>query len=93
MTNTQSTTCIIGDIHGCHAALANLLPQVLDQADTIVFLGDYVDRGPHSKEVVSTLIALQHKKSHRIIPLMGNHDFLFLQYLSGCDASVFLQVA
>ena len=92
MTNIASTTCVIGDIHGCHYALANLLPRVLDRADTLVFLGDYVDRGPHSKEVVSTILALLPKNSPRIVPLMGNHDFLFLQYLSGQDTSLFLQV-
>jgi len=92
MTSKNATTCVIGDIHGSHTALINLLPQVLDRADTIVFLGDYVDRGPHSKEVVSTIISLQEKKSHRIVPLMGNHDFLFLQYLSDLDPTLFLQV-
>ncbi|MGD9947428.1 MAG: metallophosphoesterase family protein [Desulfobulbus sp.] len=92
MIKTGSTTCVIGDIHGSHAALTTLLTKVLHKAETIVFLGDYVDRGPHSQEVVSTIISLQQKKSHRIVPLMGNHDFLFLQFLSGRDASVFLQV-
>ncbi|MGE4559852.1 MAG: metallophosphoesterase family protein [Desulfobulbus sp.] len=92
MPQTDSITCVIGDIHGSHAPLTALLTKVLHKANTIVFLGDYVDRGPHSKEVVSTIISLQQKKSHRIIPLMGNHDFLFNQYMTGRDASVFLQV-
>ncbi|MDD2465310.1 MAG: metallophosphoesterase family protein [Desulfobulbus sp.] len=92
MVKTDSTTCVIGDIHGSSTALTNLLAKVLHKAETIVFLGDYVDRGPQSKEVVSTIISLQQKKSLRIVPLMGNHDFLFLQFLSGRDASIFLQV-
>ncbi|ADW18780.1 metallophosphoesterase [Desulfobulbus propionicus DSM 2032] len=91
MINASSTTCVIGDIHGCNAALTVLLQQVQHRADTIVFLGDYVDRGPQSKEVVATILSLQ--KTHpRVVPLMGNHDFLFLQYLEGRDSSVFLQV-
>jgi serine/threonine protein phosphatase 1 len=92
MKQTDPTTCVIGDIHGCHATLTHLLALVLHKAQTIVFLGDYVDRGPHSKEVVSTILALQQQETHRIIPLMGNHDFLFNQYLNGQDASIFLQV-
>jgi len=87
----DSTTCVIGDIHGCHTALTLLLQKVLHRADTFVFLGDYVDRGPNSKEVVATVLSLQ--KTHgRVIALMGNHDFLFLQYLTGQDSTLFLQV-
>lgn len=92
MASTNSTTCVIGDIHGCHEILCRLLPKVLHKAKTLVFLGDYVDRGPQSKEVVATILALQQEKTHRIIPLMGNHDFLFHQYLNGGDASVFFQI-
>lgn len=85
-------TCVIGDIHGSCQALVALLAKVIPLADTLVFLGDYVDRGPQSQEVVATIIGLQHKKTPRIIPLMGNHDFLFWQYINGGDATVFLQV-
>lgn len=91
MPANESTTCVIGDIHGCHEALTHLLNKVAHRADTLVFLGDYVDRGPHSKEVVTTVLTLC--KSHpRVITLMGNHDWLFLQYLNGEESSLFLQV-
>ncbi|NLX18067.1 MAG: serine/threonine protein phosphatase [Desulfobulbus sp.] len=91
MSAIDSTTCVIGDIHGCHESLVHLLSKIVHRADTIVFLGDYVDRGPHSKEVVTTILSLT--KSHpRVIPLMGNHDFLFLKYLNGEESSLFLQV-
>lgn len=92
MSQLVPTTCVIGDIHGSHQLLVALLDLVLPLASTVVFLGDYVDRGPQSREVVETIIALQRQKTHRIIPLMGNHDFLFSQYLRGGDFSVFLQV-
>jgi serine/threonine protein phosphatase 1 len=92
MPHLVPTTCVIGDIHGCYPALIALLNKVLPLADTLVFLGDYVDRGPQSREVVAAIIALQRQKTHRIIPLMGNHDFLFGQYIRGVDASVFFQV-
>ncbi|MBM9537241.1 metallophosphoesterase [Desulfobulbus alkaliphilus] len=91
MPASSSTTCVIGDIHGCHTALTLLLPKILHRADSLVFLGDYVDRGPHSKEVVATLISLQ--RTHpRVIYIMGNHDLLFLQYLSGQESALFLRV-
>jgi len=91
MHTKDSTTCVIGDIHGCHTSLTLLLQKVLHRADTLVFLGDYVDRGLHSKEVIATVLSLQ--KTHgRVIALMGNHDFLFLQHLTGRDNSLFLQV-
>jgi serine/threonine protein phosphatase 1 len=87
----KSTTCVIGDIHGCHFSLSLLLQKVLHRADTIVFLGDYVDRGPDSRKVVTTVLSLC--KTHpRVVPLMGNHEFLFLQYLAGGESSLFLQV-
>ena len=92
MQTAGSTTCVIGDIHGCHASLVALLDKMIQPlADTIVFLGDYVDRGPDSRKVVDTVLALQ--KAHgRVITLMGNHDFLFLQYLTGQEEPLFLNV-
>jgi len=86
----NATTCVIGDVHGCHSALTALLQCVLHRADTFVFLGDYVDRGPQSKQVVTTILELQ-KKHPRVITLMGNHEFLFLQYLANRDSAVFLR--
>ena len=91
MSTANTTTCVIGDIHGCHTALLRLLDQVCHRADTLVFLGDYVDRGPGSKAVVSTILSLR-SRHPRIVPLMGNHDFLFYQYLMGDDSTPFLQV-
>lgn len=94
MAPTSTTTCVIGDVHGCHAALQQLLPLVRPQADTIVFLGDYVDRGPCSREVLTTLITLT-KEHTKVIPLLGNHDQLFLHYIHGEDraaAELFLRV-
>ncbi len=87
----EASTCIIGDIHGCHASLVALLAKVTFRADTIVFLGDYVDRGPEAKAVVETVLAL--RKAHdRVITLMGNHDYLFLRYLIGHDEPLFHEV-
>ena len=67
----------IGDIHGYSAALAALLEAIAPRAeDTIVTLGDYVDRGPDSPGALDQLIALAARC--RLVPLLGNHDEMLL---------------
>lgn len=76
----------IGDIHGCAAELDALLDLIAADAHDsgvvqLIFLGDYVDRGPDSKSVISRLISL--KKSHPdAIFLKGNHEAIMLDFLS-----------
>jgi serine/threonine protein phosphatase 1 len=70
-------TVAIGDIHGCAAALAELLKWIdPDPEDTLVFLGDYVDRGPDSKDVIEQVLALEDRC--RVVPLLGNHEEMLL---------------
>jgi serine/threonine protein phosphatase 1 len=72
----------ISDIHGCLAALDAVLAAIEPRPeDTIVTLGDYVDRGMNSREVIDRLIALP--KRCRLIPLLGNHDELLLDLRDG----------
>lgn len=67
----------IGDIHGCISALHSLLDCVgLRADDTIVPLGDYVDRGPDSRAVLQLLIDLG--ESYDVVPLRGNHEIMML---------------
>lgn len=73
-------TIAIGDIHGCRTALETLLEAIQPRAeDTVVTLGDYVDRGPDSKGVVSRLIELS--EQCRLICLMGNHEEMMLSVM------------
>ena len=66
-------TYAIGDIHGCARALATLLDALQPgTADTLICLGDYIDRGPASRDVIDLLIDAQH--TTRLIPLRGNHE-------------------
>jgi len=71
----------IGDIHGCPDELTALLKAIdLDRNDTLVFVGDYVDRGPSAKDVIDILIEV--KRSHsRTIFLKGNHEDMMLSFL------------
>jgi len=74
-----------GDIHGHLTKLESLLSRIpFDQAqDKLVFLGDYIDRGPHSKEVVERLIALKGSRAKTVF-LRGNHEEMLLtEYLTG----------
>ncbi len=82
----------VGDIHGCFEKLSALMDKInIDfQKDMLIFLGDYVDRGPASFEVVEYLIDLKKKHADNIIFLKGNHEELFLDYLDGKNRLVFL---
>ncbi len=80
---------VIGDVHGCADALQGLLPQIRqDEAASphvgparIVFLGDYVDRGPGSREVIDIVLALIAEGRFRVGTLRGNHDRYLLDVL------------
>lgn len=78
----------IGDIHGCADLLDDLLNIIADDADgaerQLIFLGDYVDRGPDSCGVIERLIALK-KEAPDAVFLKGNHEALMLDYLSAPD--------
>jgi len=66
-------TLAIGDIHGCDRALDVLLSHLkIAPDDTVVILGDVVDRGPGTRQVVDRLIELE--QSCRLVCLVGNHE-------------------
>lgn len=69
----------IGDIHGCFDSLIELVENKiqLKKSDKLILLGDYIDRGNKSKEVVDYIIELL-EKGFDIVPLMGNHEILLL---------------
>lgn len=68
-------TIAIGDIHGCAVALSRLLQEVApEKSDTIVGIGDYVDRGLDSNGVIEILIGLM-TECH-LVPLIGNHELM-----------------
>jgi serine/threonine protein phosphatase 1 len=76
---------VIGDIHGCIRAFQKLLEVVAPQeSDTLIFLGDYVDRGPDSCGVIETIIELQ--KKCNVVTIRGNHEQMLLQALEDREA-------
>lgn len=67
----------IGDIHGCFYHLKDLLVAVQPtKDDLVVTLGDYIDRGYYSKEVLDTLVSLH--RDFNAVSLRGNHDAMML---------------
>lgn len=74
----------IGDIHGEYYKLISLLKNLdLKTDDKLIFLGDYIDRGFYSKQVVDKLIELS--KNYDCKFLMGNHEFAMLQMQKGSE--------
>jgi serine/threonine protein phosphatase 1 len=70
----------IGDIHGESELLQELLERLpLSEGDRIVFVGDYVDRGPDSHGVIEVLIRCA--REWPCIFLLGNHESMFLDFL------------
>jgi len=75
-------TFAVGDIHGNLPALRDLLGQLqpeLTPSDTLVFLGDYVDRGPDSKRCVDALLAFEREAACDVVFLLGNHEEWLLE--------------
>jgi len=70
---------VIGDIHGCFDSLKELVENKiqLQKNDKLILLGDYIDRGNKSKEVVDFIIELL-EDDYDIVPLFGNHEAMLL---------------
>jgi serine/threonine protein phosphatase 1 len=81
----------IGDVHGQARKLRELLDEIpFDLSeDLLIFLGDYIDRGPGSRYVVEMILDLQ-RQSDRVICLRGNHEQMFLDFLKGADPLIYL---
>lgn len=81
----------IGDIHGCYDKLVTLMERIdIDyEEDLLIFMGDYIDRGKNSFEVVEYLIDLRERHPGTIF-LKGNHEEMLEKYLSGEDRLTYL---
>lgn len=77
----------IPDVHGCRAELRDALAKVdlSDQTTTLLFLGDYIDRGPDSAGVVATVKHLCEAHPGQVVALLGNHEVWFLNWLDADD--------
>lgn len=76
---------VIGDVHGCSEELRTLLAFLRDQKelshdDLVVFLGDYIDRGPDSRGVLDTLVSFKEEFPATMF-LKGNHEDMLMDFL------------
>ena len=76
---------VIGDLHGCPDETRALLDflknsEGLSDRDQVIFVGDYIDRGPDSKGVIDLLIEFQRKNLQTVF-LKGNHEDMLLEFL------------
>jgi serine/threonine protein phosphatase 1 len=71
----------IGDIHGSFHKLEKLLEKlpIEKEKDKLIFMGDYINRGNQVKEVLNFIAKLK-DDDYNLIPLMGNHEYLLLEY-------------
>jgi serine/threonine protein phosphatase 1 len=82
-------TYAIGDIHGCYSLMVQLLDRIVadvssstgQQDETLVFLGDYIDRGPASSAVLTGLLWIERHSPLRTVFLKGNHEQVMLDYI------------
>jgi serine/threonine protein phosphatase 1 len=81
----------VGDIHGCLYKLYSLYGRIEfdPKRDRIVFLGDYIDRGPWSFGVIEFLLKLK-RDCPKAVFLKGNHEEMLEDYLSGKDRKTFM---
>ena len=83
----EGRLCVVGDIHGRSDLLEAMLGRIeADSAprggiDRLVFLGDYIDRGDASAEVLRRLFQLSEDWGDNVVCLAGNHERLMLEFL------------
>jgi len=83
----------IGDVHGNLDLLQRLLEKIQPDLarDQLVFMGDYIDRGPNPKGVVDYVLGFKRLVNpQEVICLKGNHEAMFLNFLQGRDLELFL---
>jgi serine/threonine protein phosphatase 1 len=86
-------TFVIGDIHGWPGPLRRLLEQIRPRAqrdDTLVLLGDYIDRGPYSREVIEELLAERQRWPGPVVALKGNHEAALVEALRTRNQSLYI---
>ena len=78
-------TYAFGDVHGYRRTLCALLAKLgLVSGDRLIFVGDYVDRGPDSTGVIDEIIGLE-RSGYDVVKLRGNHDEWFIDWLGMAD--------
>jgi serine/threonine protein phosphatase 1 len=85
------TVAVVGDVHGNVNALTGMLNALNGRYSELVLVGDYVNRGPASKEVVEEFIRIS-EAQRQVYFLAGNHDLKLLEYLDGGSLADLLSI-
>ncbi|MBD8036233.1 serine/threonine protein phosphatase [Solibacillus sp. A46] len=75
---------VVSDIHGHYDQFVQVL-SFWDKKDTLVILGDLIDRGPQSLQVIQKVLALKDEFGDQVIVCLGNHEDMFIDYLNFPD--------
>jgi Calcineurin-like phosphoesterase len=86
----MANTFVVGDIHGMAGSLQRLLERLRGMAveeDRLVFLGDYIDRGPESQRAIDLVLEERRRWRGPVVTLKGNHEAILLDLLKTDSAS------
>ncbi len=89
------TVYAVGDIHGCNILLQKIHNKILATSKDIegqkllIYLGDYIDRGPDIKGTIQTLIDFQPENFTKVF-LLGNHEQMLLDFMAGKRNSLYI---
>jgi len=95
--NNFSQIFVVGDIHGCHILLTQIHKKILDKSNhtsgnkLLIYLGDYIDRGPKIKETIQALLDFQPDNFEQIF-LLGNHEQMMLDFINKVPDSLYLWI-
>ena len=95
--NNFSQIFVVGDIHGCHIFLTQIHKKILDKSNytsgnkLLIYLGDYIDRGPKIKETIQALLNFQPDNFQQIF-LLGNHEQMMLDFINNVPDSLYLWI-
>ncbi|SVD45760.1 uncharacterized protein METZ01_LOCUS398614, partial [marine metagenome] len=93
--NEYTQVFAVGDIHGCRELLQKIHNKILKASKNVegqkllIYLGDYIDRGPDIKGTIQTLIDFQPENFTKVF-LLGNHEQMLLDFMAGKRNSLYI---
>ena len=92
------TVYAVGDIHGCKSLVDNMHDKIVETSKKIqgekllIYLGDYIDRGPDIKATIQSLIDFKPKDFTKVF-LLGNHEQMLLEFIAGSRNSPYIWIS
>lgn len=88
---TSGRRFAISDIHGCNYSFNAIIETInISHADQLFILGDFINRGKRSKDVLNTIIDLK-KDNYQIYPIRGNHEDFLISYIEDAPYNKLLE--